>query len=158
MTDASRPWNFHHVGFVVEKIDDSVTALRTTLRATWTGNIFVDPLQRVRVTFLQVTTGQAMLELVEPLGADSPVQRFLSENGGGLHHMCYEVSDIELELAHVRRCGGIVVSRPKPAVAFGGRRIAWILSSSGLLVEFLEESTEGLDRSVPSETVRYFRG
>lgn len=151
MTDASEPWNFHHVGLVVGRIEDSVTDVMRTLRATWAKEVFVDPLQHVRVTFLQVTAGQAMVELVEPLGAESPVHRFLSAKGGGLHHLCYEVSDIEYELIRVRTCGGVVVSRPKPAVAFGGRRIAWVLSSSGLLVEFLERHTdEGFDRSVPS--------
>ena len=141
------------MGFVVPSIEDSVTDITNMLRATWAGRVFVDPLQRVRVTFLEVAAGQTMIELVEPVGSKSPVQRFLSAKGGGLHHLCYEVNDIGRELIHVRTCGGLMVARPKPAVAFGGRRIAWCLSASGLLVEFLEKySVECVDSSAPPES------
>lgn len=154
MNDSSRHWNFHHVGFVVTTLEESAPDFAKILSASWTGDIFLDPLQRVRVTFLQVAVGQAMIELVEPIGAGSPVQRFLSTKGGGLHHLCYEVNDIKYELKRARLCGGVIVSRPKPAVAFGGRRIAWVLSSSGLLVELLERSgSEDLGCSVPVAAV-----
>ena len=48
--------------------------------------------------------------------------------GGGLHHLCYEVPSIPEHLDRIRAGGGLIVSRPKPAVAFGGRAIAWALT------------------------------
>ena len=57
----------------------------------------------------------------------------------GLHHLCYEVNDLEAELETARSHGGIVVRKPVPAVAFGGRRIAWVFTRYKLLVEFLEQ-------------------
>ncbi len=77
------------------------------------------------------------MELVEPAGEQSPVRAFL-ENGGGLHHICYEVADCEKALAAMRQRGAMIVRRTKPAVAFGGRGIAWLLTAEKLLVELLE--------------------
>ena len=46
--------------------------------------------------------------------------------------------DLEQELARARSCGAVITRRPKPAVAFGGRRIAWIYTKNRLLIEYLE--------------------
>jgi methylmalonyl-CoA/ethylmalonyl-CoA epimerase len=129
---------FHHVGLVVASIDDCVQNIADTLQAHWTGRVFEDPLQRVKVTFLATRAGETQLELVEPLGADSPVSRFLADNHGGLHHLCFETPDLDQELLRLRQRRCLIVSRPKPAVAFEGRRIAWVLSAEKLLLEFLE--------------------
>jgi methylmalonyl-CoA/ethylmalonyl-CoA epimerase len=128
----------HHVGFVVADIAACVEGFALSLEAKWSGEVFADPLQRVKVTFLTISADQALVELVEPLGNDSPVERFLKERSGGLHHLCYEVPDADAQLRRIRGCRGLIVSRPKPAIAFGGRRIAWALTKEGLLVEFLE--------------------
>jgi methylmalonyl-CoA/ethylmalonyl-CoA epimerase len=110
------------------------------LLTDWSREIFMDPLQRVKVTFLAGGDQSPMLELVQPLGSDSPVFRFLGEKGGGLHHLCYEVAAIPEHLARIRAEGGVIVSRAKPAVAFGGRPIAWALTREKLLLEFLQAS------------------
>jgi methylmalonyl-CoA/ethylmalonyl-CoA epimerase len=77
------------------------------------------------------------VELVEPAGEQSPVIPFL-KHGGGLHHLCYEIDDLEGQLRLSREQQGIVVRPPLPAVAFQGRRIAWIYTKNKLLVEYLE--------------------
>jgi len=55
-----------------------------------------------------------------------------------LHHICYEIDNLESGLEEACRVGLVLVSDPTPAVAFGGRRIAWVISKSRLLMEFLE--------------------
>jgi methylmalonyl-CoA/ethylmalonyl-CoA epimerase len=128
----------HHVGFVVSSIDNCADAFAASLGATWDRNIFADPIQKVRVTFFQASNpGEPSVELVEPGGPASPVTRFL-ERGGGLHHLCYEVSDLEAHLKFCRSTGTIIICKPVPAVAFAGRRIAWAITKKKLLVEFLE--------------------
>lgn len=77
------------------------------------------------------------IELIEPAGEDSPVRSFLSK-GGGLHHLCYEVRNLEAQLELSRSQGGKLVRAPMPAVAFDGRRIAWVYAKEKLLIEFLE--------------------
>jgi len=128
----------HHIGVVLASIQESAESFARSLGATWDGNIIFDPLQKVRVTFLQgAHASDALIELVEPAGPDSPVSSFL-EGRGGLHHLCYEVEDLELHLAFCKSIGTIIIRTPVPAVAFGGRRIAWALTRKRLLLEFLE--------------------
>ena len=129
---------FHHVGFVVASILKVATEFAQTLRATWNGEITYDALQEVRVTFMYVGLPQnPAIELVEPAGEGSHLQLFL-EHQGGLHHVCYEVDSLESHLTYCRSHGCIVVKQPLPAVAFGGRRIAWVYTSQQLLLEYLE--------------------
>lgn len=134
------PLRLHHIGFVVASIEDAMPGFVRSMMAEWDGQSFEDPLQKAKVAFLATRVGDALLELVEPLGEDSPVQRFLREKGGGLHHVCYEVADLEQELTDFRGRGAVIAKRPKPAVAFGGRRIAWVITAENLLVELLEET------------------
>lgn len=134
------PLRLHHIGFVVASIEDAMPGFVRSMMAERDGKSFDDPLQKAKVAFLVTRVGDALIELVEPLGEDSPVQRFLQEKGGGLHHLCYEVANLEQELADFRARGAVIARRPKPAVAFGGRRIAWVITSEKLLVELLEET------------------
>jgi len=130
----------HHIGFVLASIQESAESFARSLGATWDGNIIFDPLQKVRVTFLHgAHISDSLIELVEPGGPDSPVSRFL-ERGGGLHHLCYEVDDLEAHLDYCKSVGIMVIRQPVPAVAFRGRRIAWALTKKRLLLEFLERS------------------
>jgi len=134
------PLRLHHIGFVVANIETAMPEFLRSLAAEWDGQVFHDPLQKVRVAFLATRAQDPLIELVEPAGDDSPVSRFLQERGGGLHHVCYEVAHLEEELIAFRSRGASIAKRPLPAVAFGGRRIAWVITSEKLLVELLEEA------------------
>jgi methylmalonyl-CoA/ethylmalonyl-CoA epimerase len=132
----------HHVGIVVSNIENEVERLAGLFGASWNTKIFHDPLQEVRVTFLRgAYPGEALIELVEPAGEKSPVQSFLHK-GGGFHHMCYEVSDLDAQLRDMRARGHAVVRPPLPAVAFGNRRISWVLARPRVLLEFLAREGE----------------
>ena len=130
----------HHLGFVVADIAAAMPGFLLSMNATWDSQIYADPYQKVKVAFLTTRPGDAQIELVEPNGDDSPVLRFLNDRGGGLHHACYEVADLDQELSDFRSRGSMIVKRPKPAVAFQGRRIAWLLTPEKFLVELLEET------------------
>lgn len=129
----------HHIGFVVVSIEKTVDRFARSISAQWDGQIIADPLQGVRVTFLRSITSpnESLIELVEPAGDKSPVQNFL-KRGGGLHHLCYEVDSLAAQLHLSRTLGGLVVRQPMPAVAFGGREIAWVYTADKLLTEYLE--------------------
>jgi methylmalonyl-CoA/ethylmalonyl-CoA epimerase len=129
----------HHMGFVVADIAAAMPAFSKSMAAEWDGKIFEDPLQKAKVAFMTTRPGDARIELVQPMGEGSPVARFLQERGGGMHHLCYEVADLEAELTAFRSRGAAIASRPKPAVAFNGRRIAWVITAEKFLVELLEE-------------------
>lgn len=129
----------HHVGIVFASIDAAVSSYETTLNLRVVSGPFIDPLQEARVIFLsRGQPGEAAIELVEPTSETSPVAPF-AKRGGGMHHVCYVTRNLEGELAHVRALGALLVHPPVPAVAFQGRRIAWIYTRERLLVELLEE-------------------
>src|SRR4051812_8002938 len=132
--------SLHHLGFIVSSIAVAAEDFALSMSATWDGVITHDPIQRVRVSFFTpATRSNPVFELVEPASEDSPVSSFLKK-GGGLHHVCYEVDDLDVALEEARRVGLLVVSYPVPAVAFDGRRIAWICSKKRLLIELLERN------------------
>lgn len=132
----------HHLGFVVRSIAGAADGFAIALSARWDGQIIHDPLQRARVAFFHPRDDRnPVFELVEPAGEDSPVAHFLTK-AGGLHHVCYEVDDVEACLRAAPRARFAVISPAQSAVAFGGRKIAWIGSRNRLLVELLERGGE----------------
>jgi methylmalonyl-CoA/ethylmalonyl-CoA epimerase len=125
----------HHAGFVVGSIPAGVEDFSKRLHATWDGKVTHDANQKVKVCFLHL--GDALIELVEPAASDSPVGRFL-QKGGGLHHLCYEVDDLDAQLQLLSSRGAVITSPPLPAAAFANRRIGWVMTGQRLLLEFLE--------------------
>ncbi len=130
----------HHIGFVVAGLDPAIAGFTRSVAAEWDGRTWEDPQQGVRVAFLATGGSPVQIELVAPLGEASPVAQFL-ERGGGLHHLCYEVADLEASIADMHALGNLLVRPPAPAVAFEGRRIAWLMTREKLLIELLEKST-----------------
>ena len=128
----------HHLGFVVESIADCAERFTRSIRGAWDGRIIHDPIQAVHATFLQQPSPvEALIELVQPDGPQSRVAPFLNR-GGGLHHLCYEVDKLEEQLEYSRSLGAVMIQKPVPAVAFDGRRVAWIYTRDKLLLEYLE--------------------
>ncbi|HTG78143.1 MAG TPA: VOC family protein, partial [Sphingomicrobium sp.] len=84
----------NHVGVATPSIEKSVAMYRERMGAEVVRDAFDLPAQGVRVCF--VDTPNSQIELIEPLGADSPIVKFLEKNpDGGQHHLCFEVPDIE---------------------------------------------------------------
>jgi len=93
--------------------------------------------QKVRVAMLQV--GESMIELLEPTSDDSPVAKFIEKYGPGIHHIAYEVADIEAAIAALRADGTRMIDE-KPRLGAHGTRIAFIhpKSSNGVLTELCQ--------------------
>jgi methylmalonyl-CoA/ethylmalonyl-CoA epimerase len=135
--------SLHHTGFVVASIAESIERWRTTLSAISISETFQDDTQGARVAFLEFAPGgSTMLELVEPVTPESPTGRFL-QKGGGLHHLCFEVDDLEEQIRAMKARKAMLIRHPKPAVAFEGRRIAWMVTRDKLLVEYIERKLRG---------------
>jgi methylmalonyl-CoA/ethylmalonyl-CoA epimerase len=139
----------HHVGIVVPSIAGAVEGLSLGLQMHWNGKVFYDPVQTVRVAFLQHNSpGMPMIELVEPASPQSRVARFIKQ-GGGLHHLCYEVDSLSVQLKNILSAGAILILESSPAVAFDGREIAWVYTREGLLLEYLRRAEIDVDRGGP---------
>ncbi|TXC73917.1 methylmalonyl-CoA epimerase [Sphingorhabdus soli] len=83
----------NHIGVATPSIPDSIAFWRDVMGATTIHEPFDMPEQGVKVCF--VDTPNCQIELIEPLGADSPIAGFIAKNpAGGQHHLCFEVPDI----------------------------------------------------------------
>ncbi len=129
---------FHHIGVAVADIDKAIPAYRDLLGYTAVDGPYDDPLQKVRVCFLTVPgSPDPCVELIAPMDKDAPVNRYLAKEAGA-YHLCYQAADMERTLADLRSRGCVMVSGPVPAVAFAGRRIAWLFMPTRQLIEVVE--------------------
>ena len=100
---------------------------------------FDDPLQKVSVCFLaRDTPADISIELIAPLGDESPIHRTLTKGGNSAYHACYQAPNVELAVAHLVSKGCVLISPPVPAVAFAGRRIAWLILPTRQIIEIVE--------------------
>jgi methylmalonyl-CoA/ethylmalonyl-CoA epimerase len=126
----------HHIGIVVDNIEKASSQYKRYLGLQALSEITIDPLQRVRIQ-LCGNQGEAGLELIQPVGEDSPVQHFLMK-GGGIYHLCFEVDNIENAVSDAINEGGICVSEPLPAVVFQNQKVAFLFFPDIGLIEFIE--------------------
>ncbi len=126
----------HHIAIAVQSITAAVPAFDALgLAVTHTEEVQG---QGVRVAILPV--GETWLELVEPTNPASAVARFLQRQGEGIHHICFEVDDLEATMTELKGHGMRLVD-DKPRQGVGGARIAFVHPSSthGVLVELHEK-------------------
>lgn len=128
----------HHIGIVVNSIQDSLGELKNYLRFETTSAIMPVGSQKVNVCLLKI--GEPFLELIESTSPDSAISEF-AKSGGGIHHICYEVNNIESELESLSKKGATILV--KPVKGFDKRRIAFVdLNTKNTkcgLVELLEK-------------------
>jgi methylmalonyl-CoA epimerase len=132
-------FKLRHVGVAVPKLGPTTDALEALFGYKVVSGPFDDPIQKVSVNFLAKSNNDvAEIELIAPLSEDSPITSMLAKGGGAAYHLCFETSDIEQAVVHAKNNGCVIVSPPVPAVAFNGRRIAWIYTRSRQLFELVE--------------------
>jgi methylmalonyl-CoA epimerase len=139
LTPEKLGFKLRHVGVAVPSLGPTTESLSALFGYRVVSGPFDDPIQKVSVNFLaQSGKDVAEIELIAPLTDDSPIKSMLAKNGGGAYHLCFETADIDQALVHATNNGCIIVSPAVPAVAFNGRRIAWIYTRSRQLFELVE--------------------
>ena len=127
----------NHVGIATPSIDASIAHYREVMRAEVVREAFDLPTQGVRVCF--VDTPNCQIELIEPLGEDSPILAFLAKNPlGGQHHVCFEVPDIDAAKAWFEAKGARVLGAPR--IGAHGTPIFFLhpKDMGGVLTEIME--------------------
>src|SRR3712207_5610723 len=109
----------YHLGYAVEDIEAASRFYRENFGAEPTEPEVVGE-QGVIATMFQV--GESMVELVQPTRPDSPVGRFLERRGEGVHHVAYQVDDLEAALRELRK-NGVEIIDEEPRQGAGGTRI-----------------------------------
>jgi methylmalonyl-CoA epimerase len=125
-----------HIGVAVEDLDAALAlyerdyALELVHRETVTE-------QGVEAVLLDI--GENHVELLAPLGPDTPVGKFLARKGPGLHHVAYQTPDIEAELERVRSAGLRLIDE-RPRIGIRGSRVAFLhpAATGGVLTELVE--------------------
>lgn len=128
--------NLDHVAIAVHDLDAALDGYRNRYR--------VEPMYREKVESqgveeAMVPVGGSFIQLLEPLGSETPVGKFLSKNGEGLHHIAYAVVSIEAALAHLKDQGARLIDT-EPRVGGRGARIAFVHPGdlAGTLIELVE--------------------
>jgi methylmalonyl-CoA/ethylmalonyl-CoA epimerase len=127
----------NHVGIATPSIPAAVEMYRMLLGATVVREPFDLPAQGVRVCFIDTPNSQ--IELLEPLGENSPIARFLAKNpAGGQHHVCFEVPDVVVAKAKLEAKGATVLGEPR--VGAHGTLVIFVhpKDMGGVLVELME--------------------
>ena len=125
----------HHVGLAVEDLDEAISTYRRLLGAQLEERETQDE-QGVEAASLRVGPGH--VELLSALGPDTPVGRFLTRRGPGMHHVAYEVDDLTGELARLEGEGAeLIDATPRPGLF--GMQVAFVQPNSvhGVLSELV---------------------
>src|SRR5581483_4060915 len=111
-----------HIGVAVEEIEPALALYRDSFELALAHREVVQE-QGVEAVLLDV--GENHIELLAPLGPDTPVGKFLAKRGPGLHHVAYQVSDIDAALAAIARAGLPLIDK-QPRTGIGGSRVAFL--------------------------------
>ena len=124
---------FHHVAMAVESLDEAVETYRRLFGAEVEHRGRMEH-QGVEAVYLRL--GEGRVELVAPLGDDTPVGRFLARRGPGVHHVAYEVEDLTAAIEELEAEGATVIDDERRA-GLAGSEVAFIHPESvhGVLVE-----------------------
>jgi methylmalonyl-CoA/ethylmalonyl-CoA epimerase len=126
-----------HIAIAVEDLEASIKL--------WTAALKIEsqaveelPDRQVRLAKLKAKNSPA-IELVAAFGKDSPVAKSIASRGEGIHHLCFQVTDIEQALAELHKAGMRLIQE-KPVLGAGGSRIAFLHPSNlnGVLIELME--------------------
>jgi methylmalonyl-CoA epimerase len=125
-----------HIGVAVEDLDAAIQLYETRFGMRQQHRETVDE-QGVEAVLLEV--GEGHVELLRPLGEDTPVGKFLAGRGPGLHHVAYQADDIEATLGSLRDAGvGLIDETPR--IGIQGKRVAFLhpRATGGVLTELVE--------------------
>ena len=136
-TDYELDMKIDHLGIAVRSIGDSLKFYEEALGLELHGTERVED-QGVTVAMLPV--GESRIELLEPFSEDTAVGRFIAKRGEGLHHICYEVENLEAKLTEMR-AKGVRILDGYPRRGAEGKLVAFLHPSSanGVLIELSEK-------------------
>jgi methylmalonyl-CoA/ethylmalonyl-CoA epimerase len=126
----------NHIAIAVNNLEEAAKFYQTVLGLTLSG-VEVVTAQKTRVGFFKI--GESNIELVQPAEPDSPLVKFLETKGPGIHHICFEVDDVEAEVKAFLEKGATMVDQ-KPRPGAHNTKVAFVhpKSSSGVLIELCE--------------------
>ena len=112
-----------HIGFVVKDIEEYRDYYIKTFCCKPLSDIIDEPAHGVKIMFLETGYGNMpMIELITPSSKESKVSGFLDKTGGGIHHLAYEVVDINEAIEHFKSLGSLIIGNVVPGAGHSPRR------------------------------------
>ena len=128
-----------HIGIIVKDIEQGIKNHEELFGYRQLGPIVDDATQKVRVVLMGASENDPVkIELISPLGEDSPVTELLKKRQA-LYHLCYSVPDIEEAKNKARQSGAIIISKPVEAPLFDDRKICFLFTKDHYVIELVEE-------------------
>lgn len=126
-----------HIGIAVHSLNDSIGFYRDAFGLEPSGT---EVLGDEGVTVALLPVGDSRIELLEPFGDDTVVGRFIARRGEGLHHVCYQVNDLEAKLERLKNRGSKIIDG-YPRRGAQGKLVAFLhpAGANGVLVELVQE-------------------
>ena len=130
------PYNIHHVAVAVNDLDSSLETFASQYNVS---PISREVIEEQGVEEAMIAIGGSHIQVLQPLGPDTPVGKFLERHGEGMHHIAFAVPDIDAALKHLRSQGARLIDE-KPRIGGGGHRIAFVhpKETAGTLIELVE--------------------
>ncbi len=127
----------NHIGYAVKRIDRAIESFQKLGYVF--GTQIDDPDRNVKIVFGEKDGYR--IELVSPLDkkGSSPVDRYLGNTVGTPYHICYETDLFDLSVERLIAQGYKVIIEPRPAVAFGGKRVVFLMNIGFGLMEIVEK-------------------
>lgn len=122
----------HHIGIACKNINKAIKAYSSMYNVESVSDIVHDELQNADLCILKTDTGLD----VEFISGEQVAS--LLKSRINYYHLCYSTEDIEKEISRFEEKGCVVVSELKPAILFGGKRVAFLMTPTGL-IELVEE-------------------
>ena len=128
---------FHHIGVATDNLEKAIEVYAFLGYSLQHQEIYHDPIQQVNIVFV-AKTGHPLVELISPATENSPIKAILNKMGASPYHSCFEVINIDMTIKFLREKRFVVISKPVPAVAFNGRKVAFLFQANIGIIELLE--------------------
>ena len=132
-----------HIAIAVQNLEEALSFYKETLGLHC---FSIETVEEQGVRVAKLDAGNTHIELLEPLNANTPVGKFIASKGQGLHHICFEVPDIECELDRMKSTNTRLINQT-PKIGAGGAQIAFIhpKATGGVLMELSQPCKDNND-------------
>ncbi|NIK12379.1 methylmalonyl-CoA epimerase [Alkalibacillus sp. S2W] len=126
-----------HIGIAVKSLDEMIPFYRDQLGLTFEGKEQVNS-EQVHVAFFKI--GESAIELLEPLSDESPIAKYIEKKGEGIHHIAFDVDDVQERLNHLKS-EGVPLIHEEPKTGAHDSQVAFLhpKAANGVLFELCQQ-------------------
>lgn len=138
-----------HLGYVTSNLNTTIKIFKDCLNLEPITKIIKEPAHKVKIIFFKFKgSNYPALEIITPTSRNSKVSNFLQKKGDGLHHIAYEVGDINKKISELEKKNFIVLSEIVPGAGHNKTPTVWLFSPDGQLIELIQKQKNkiGLER------------